>query len=183
MHCVVSLLFPEQLHQRFFLPPFIHFRDLVFQPDPRLMLQSVQLLLSSSSMKPTGTLPQRTEQSHGHEGHHSPSEAFDLARTIESFISGVNSVWVGQNERHLNDDKKEIFPTGSAPDIHLPSSLCVGQSDSPCSSGVRNLGVVFDSQLALKEQVNKLSTLLAWRSGGWVQFDSVLLKPSNFRCP
>ena len=81
---------------------------------------------------------------------------------------------------NLNDDKKYILPTGSAPDIDLSSSLCVGQSDIPCSSAVRNLGVVFDSQLALKDQGNKLSTLLAWRSGEWVQSDSVLLlKPSK----
>ena len=85
---------------------------------------------------------------------------------------------------NLNDDKKYILPTGSAPDIDLSSSLCVGQSDIPCSSAVRNLGVVFDSQLALKDQGNKLSTLLAWRSGEWVQSDSVLLlKPSKLSFP
>ena len=85
----------------------------------------------------------------------------------------VISVWVVQNELQLNDDKKkeEILLTGSVPGIDLPSSLCVGQSDIPFSSAARNIGVIFDSQLALKEQVSKLSTLLAWRSGGRVQFD------------
>ena len=37
--------------------------------------------------------------------------------------------------------------------------LCVGQSDIPFSSAARNLCVTFDSQLALKEQVNKLRQL------------------------
>ena len=87
----------------------------------------------------------------------SPSEAFTLARTIESCILDVK-VWVVQNKLQLNDDKTEIFLKGSVPGIDLPSSLCVGHSDIPFSNAVRNLGVIFDSQLALKEQVNKLST-------------------------
>ena len=45
---------------------------------------------------------------------------------------------------------------GSAPGIDLPSSLGVGHSDIPFSNAARNLGVISDSQLALKEQVNKL---------------------------
>ena len=68
-------------------------------------------------------------------------------------------VWVVQNKLRLNDDKKEILLIGSAPGTDLPASLCVGQSDIPFSRGVRNLGVIFDSQLALKEQVNKLCQL------------------------
>ena len=36
-------------------------------------------------------------------------------------------------------------------------SLCGGQSNNPFSNAARNLRVIFDSQLALKEQVNKLS--------------------------
>ena len=49
----------------------------------------------------------------------SPSEAFTLARTIESCISDVN-VWVVQNKLQLNDDKIEILLIGSAPGIDLP---------------------------------------------------------------
>ena len=56
-------------------------------------------------------------------------------------------------------DKTEILLMGSAPGIDLPSSLCVGHSDIPFSNAARNLGVIFDSQLALKEQVNKLCQL------------------------
>ena len=44
VHRVIPLLFPEQFRQRLFLPPFIHFRDLVFQPGPHVTLQSVQRL-------------------------------------------------------------------------------------------------------------------------------------------
>ena len=56
-------------------------------------------------------------------------------------------------------DKTEILLMGSARGTDLPSSLCVGHSDLPFSNAARNLGVIFDSQLALKEQVNKLCQL------------------------
>ncbi|WP_419634815.1 RNA-directed DNA polymerase, partial [Thiolapillus sp.] len=88
----------------------------------------------------------------------SPSEAFTLSRTIEACISDVK-VWVVQNKLQLNDDKTEILLIGSAPGIDLPSSVRVGQSDISFSSAARNLGVIFDSELALKEQVNKLCQL------------------------
>ncbi len=88
-----------------------------------------------------------------------PSEALILAQTIESCVSDVK-VWVVQNKLQLNDDKTEILLIGSAPGIDLPSSLCVGHSDIPFSNAARNLGVIFDIQLAtLKEQVNKLCHL------------------------
>ena len=88
----------------------------------------------------------------------SPSEAFSLAWTIKSCISDVK-VWVVQNKLQLNDNKTEVLLIGSAPGIDLPSSVCVGHSDIPFSNEARNLGVIFDSQLALKEQMNKLCQL------------------------
>ena len=54
------------------------------------------------------------------------------------------------------DKKTEILLIGSAPGTDLPSSLCVGHSDLPFSSAAGNHVVIFDSQLALKKQVNKL---------------------------
>ena len=88
----------------------------------------------------------------------SPSEAFTPARIIESCISDVK-VWVVQNKLQLNEDKTEILLIGSAPGIDLPFSICVGHSDIPFSNAACNLGVIFDSRLALKEQVNKLCQL------------------------
>ena len=88
----------------------------------------------------------------------SPSEAFTLARTIESCVSDVK-VRVVQNKLQLNDDKTEILLIGSASGIALPSSICVGHCDIPFSNAARNLGVISDSQLALKEQANKLGQL------------------------
>ena len=38
-------------------------------------------------------------------------------------------------------------------------SLRVGESNNPFSDAARNLRVIFDSQLALQEQVNKLCQL------------------------
>ena len=54
---------------------------------------------------------------------------------------------------------KHSLLIGSAPGIDLPSSVRVGQSDISFSSAARNLVVIFDSELALKEQVNKLCQL------------------------
>ena len=68
-------------------------------------------------------------------------------------------VRVVRNKLQLNEDKTEILPIGSVPGIDLPSSLHVDQSDVPFSNAARNLGVIFDSQLALKEQVNNLCQL------------------------
>ena len=48
-------------------------------------------------------------------------------------------------------------------------------SDISFSSAARNLGVIFDSELALKEQVNKLCQLVIWRLEGSVQSDSIFL--------
>ena len=78
----------------------------------------------------------------------SSSEAFTLSRTIEAWISDVK-VWVVQNKLLI----------GSALGIDLPSSVRVGKSDISFSSAARNLGVIFDSELAPKEQVNKLCQL------------------------
>ena len=97
---------------------------------------------------------------------------FTHARTIESCISDVK-VWVVQNKLQLNDDKTEILLIGSAPGTDLPSSLYAGQRDIPFSNVARHIGVIFDSQLALKEQVNKLCYLAYWRSGGSVQSGSI----------
>ena len=68
-------------------------------------------------------------------------------------------VWVVQNKLQLNDGKIEILLIGSAPGIDLPSSVRVGQSDISFSSAAPNHGVIFDSELALEEQVNKLCQL------------------------
>ena len=67
---------------------------------------------------------------------------------------------MGSSELHLYVDKTEILLIGSVPGIDLPSSLYVGQSDIPFSNAAHSLGIIFDSQLALKEQVNRLSACL-----------------------
>ena len=70
-------------------------------------------------------------------------------------------VWVVQNKLQLNDDKTDILLIGSAPEIDLPCSLRVGQSDITFPDAARNLGAICDSQLALKKQLVKpLSTCL-----------------------
>ena len=95
------------------------------------------------------------------------SYSVTLVRTIESCSSDAK-VWVVQNKLQLNDNKTKILLRGCAPGIDLPSSLREGQSDIPFSNAACNLSVIFDSQLALKKQVNKLRQLVYLRSGGSV---------------
>ena len=54
---------------------------------------------------------------------------------------------------------KQILLIGSAPGTDPPSSVRVGHSDISFCSAARDLCVIFDSELALKEQVNKLCQL------------------------
>ena len=54
----------------------------------------------------------------------------------------------------------------------------MGRSDTPFSNAACNLGVIFDSQLALKKQRTNSINMLPWRSGRSVQSDTIfLLKP------
>ena len=87
----------------------------------------------------------------------SPSEVFIPSRTIAACIWDMK-VWVVQNKLQFNDDKTDSLLTGSAPGIDLPSSARVGQIEI-FSSSAHNSGVIFDSELALKEQVNKFCQL------------------------
>ena len=102
------------------------------------------------------------------------SQTFTFSQTIEACISDMK-VLVVQNKLQLNDDKTEIPLIGSASGIDLPSSVRVGQSDISFSSAACNLGVIFDSKVALKEQVNILCQLAIWRLEGSVQSDSIFL--------
>ena len=54
---------------------------------------------------------------------------------------------------------KQIPLIGCAPGIDLLSFVCLGQCDAPFLNAVRNTGVIFDTQLALKQQMNKLCKL------------------------
>ena len=89
----------------------------------------------------------------------SSSEAFTLSRNIEACISDVKVRMVRTNLQ-LNDDKRDILLIRSVPGIDLPSSVRVDQIDISFSSAARNLGIIFDSVLTLKEQVNKLCQLV-----------------------
>ena len=60
---------------------------------------------------------------------------------------------------------KQILLIGSAPGIDLPSSVHVGQSDISLFSAAHNLCVIFDSELTLKEPVNKLCQLAYLETG------------------
>ena len=84
---------------------------------------------------------------------------------------------MSMNKLQLNDDKTEIPLIGSTAGMDLPSPLRVRQSDIPFCDGAHNLCVIFESQLALKEQVNDLCQLayLEIRQIGSIQHRSHFL--------
>ena len=63
----------------------------------------------------------------------------------------MSTCYIQKNCNNIDYHSNELIPG-----TDFPSSLCVGQSDIPFSSAACNLAVIYDSQLAFKEQVNKL---------------------------
>ena len=87
----------------------------------------------------------------------SPSEAFTLSRTIEACISDM-TVWLIQNKpvkwRQNRDSSHQLCSW------NWSSLFCTcGSEWRLASSAAHNLCVIFDSEFALKEQVNKLCQL------------------------
>ena len=61
----------------------------------------------------------------------------------------MSTCYIQKNGNNIDYHSNELIPG-----IDFPSSLCVGQSDIPCSSAARSRAVMCDSQYRLKEQVN-----------------------------
>ena len=67
----------------------------------------------------------------------------------------MSTCYIQKNCNNIDYHSNELIPG-----TDFPSSLCVGQSDIPCSSAARSRAIMCDSQYRLKEQVNKLSNCL-----------------------
>ena len=57
---------------------------------------------------------------------------------------------------HLNEDKTEALLFGPTKSSNLPDVLRIGQNDIPFCYSARNLGVMFDSGLTMKQQVDRI---------------------------
>ena len=84
-----------------------------------------------------------------------PTHLASLFTDIQSCISDVKE-WTFHNKLQLNEDKTEALLLTSSKSSDLPSSLKVGQNDIHFSDSARKLGVMFDSSLSMREQVNKV---------------------------
>ena len=83
-------------------------------------------------------------------------QADALFDDMQSCILDVKE-WTVHNKLQLNEDKTEALLLGrSRSPSSLPSSLMVGQCSVQFSTSARNLGVIFDDSLSMKEQVTRV---------------------------
>ena len=65
--------------------------------------------------------------------------------------------WMVQNKLQLNEGKTEaLLVSTSSSDKDLPTSIQIGSSVVPFVKSVRNLGVILDWRLSMKEHINKV---------------------------
>ena len=71
--------------------------------------------------------------------------------------------WMLQNKLQLNESKtKSLLVATSSSDKDLPTSIQIGSSVVPFVKSVRNLGVILDWRLFMKEHINKMSQMIYW---------------------
>ena len=80
-----------------------------------------------------------------------------LAR-IELWVSEIRE-WMNQNMLKLNDDKTEliVFTSTYKQDLYNDLSITIGGTVVDYSSQVRDLGVIFDRVLSLRQHVSYTS--------------------------
>ena len=73
---------------------------------------------------------------------------------IERCVSEIRD-WMNQNMLKLNDDKTEliVFTSKYKQDLYNYLSITIGGSVVDCSSQVKDLGVIFDRVLSLRQHV------------------------------
>ena len=74
---------------------------------------------------------------------------------MQACVNDVKS-WMNYNKLKLNDEMSEILFIVSprmSTSITLPDSLVLGCSNVSVSSSARNLGVIIDSNLSMKDHV------------------------------
>ena len=86
------------------------------------------------------------------------NEINDLTNSMLMCVQDVKS-WMNFNKLKLNDGKSEVIFIAS-PRMYvstpLPNSLVFGSSNVPVSKSARNLGVVIDSNLSMKDHVSSV---------------------------
>ena len=89
---------------------------------------------------------------------HSNNDWQDGLARIELCISEIRE-WMKQNMLKLNDDKTEpiVFTSKYKQDLYNDLSITIGDTVVDCSSQVKDLGVIFDRVLSLRQHVSYTS--------------------------
>ena len=74
---------------------------------------------------------------------------------MQSCVDDVTP-WMTQTKLQLNEGKAEALLIDPQNSPNLPLSITIGQNDVCFSRSVRNLGVIFDNKLSIKQQVSEI---------------------------
>ncbi|GFR70080.1 reverse transcriptase-like protein [Elysia marginata] len=88
-----------------------------------------------------------------------PENISDLINTIEMCVSSVKT-WMNEKKLVLNEDKTEILLAGSAKSKIDTNCLKIGTNSINFSDNVKNLGILFDSELSMSIAVNQVAKKL-----------------------
>ena len=89
---------------------------------------------------------------------HSNNDWRDGLARIELCVSEIRE-WMNQNMLRLNDDKTEliVFASKYKQDLYNDLSITIGDTVVDCRSQVKDLGVIFDRVLSLRQHVSYTS--------------------------
>ena len=86
-----------------------------------------------------------------------PGAAETALHKLQHCISDIKT-WMNKNKLKLNNDKTEFFIAGTYQSLNkLPKlQLSIGESVIEPTSNIRNLGIIFDSNMTMGKQINSL---------------------------
>ena len=90
-------------------------------------------------------------------GSAAPSDFDVLASSLRDGIGDV-SKWMRENKLKMNEDKTELFITGTKSKISqvTPASMSISNCNAPFSQSARNLGFYLDETLSMEAHVKQL---------------------------
>ena len=96
-----------------------------------------------------------------------PNDHVSIRSALNNLLSCIDAlkIWLQNNMLKLNDDKTEFFvavPAHLKRNV-LPVSLNIGNKSISPSDRVRNLRVIFDSEMSLSGHVNSLCSSLTYQ--------------------
>ena len=89
---------------------------------------------------------------------HSNNNWWDGRARVQLYVSEIRE-WMNQNMLKLSDEKTEliVFTSKYKQDLYNDLSITIGDPVVDCSSQVKDLGVIFDRVLSLRQHVSYTS--------------------------